>query len=64
MSANWEIVDPNEGVVVHISDVGRQRLATEQQANQAAQTRDEIRLWSLVASVLAVAGLLIKHLWG
>ena len=61
MSLTYERTDDYE---LTISDAGRQRLATEQQANQAAQTRDEIRLWSLDASIVAVAGLLIKHLWG
>lgn len=25
----WELVDPDEGVVVHISDAGRKRLSDE-----------------------------------
>lgn len=28
-STQWEPVDPNEGVVVHISDTGRKRLSDE-----------------------------------
>lgn len=56
MSATYEVHDD---CTTLISDAGRQKLEDEQRHVQA-----EILMWSTAASVVAVAGLVIKHLCG
>jgi hypothetical protein len=56
MSATYERTDD---YVTVISDAGRQRLAAEQRDKQA-----EIRIWTLGASIAAIAGLVLKQILG
>ncbi|KVC83987.1 hypothetical protein [Burkholderia ubonensis] len=57
----WELVDHDEGVIVHISTAGRAALAAEQHAERQ---RVEIRIWTVAAALIAIAGLIGFKLLG
>jgi hypothetical protein len=54
----------DDGVTVVISDLGRQKLATEQRDIRHDQQRAEILTWGLAISVAIIAVVVIKHLVG
>jgi hypothetical protein len=56
MSGTYE---QHDGCTTLISDAGRQRLDAEQRQRQA-----EILMWSVTASVVSIAGLLLNRLIG
>ncbi|MGF6963025.1 hypothetical protein OKW43_000030 [Paraburkholderia sp. WC7.3g] len=56
MSATYEVHD---GCTTLISDAGRDRLAAEQRQRQA-----EILMWTVTASVVSIAGLVLNRLIG
>lgn len=60
----WEVVDENEGVVVHISDAGRKTLDAEQRDIAREHQQAEILTWTLAASVLAIAVLILIKAFG
>lgn len=65
MSANWEIVDPNEGVVAHISDAGRKRLADEglrRAANDNALLLATAKAHEILAGA-ACGGIVVALVW-
>jgi hypothetical protein len=56
MSATFEVHD---GCTTLISDAGRDKLESEQRHTQA-----EILMWTTAASVIAIAGLVLKQILG
>ena len=64
-TTQWTIVDDDsEGVVTHISDAGRARLAAEQRDIHHDQQRAEILTWTAAGALLSIAGLVILKIWG
>jgi hypothetical protein len=61
----WTIVDDDrEGVVTHISDAARQRLADEQRMNRVTGVHTSILIGSGAGLVIAFGGLVISKLLG
>jgi hypothetical protein len=54
----------DDGVTVVISDIGRQKLATEQRDIRHDQQRAEILTWSTAGALLCIAGLVLLKIWG
>ena len=61
MSATFE---HHDGCTTCISDAGRAKLAAEQRDPNQDQQRADIFMWTTAASVVAIAGLVIKHILG
>jgi hypothetical protein len=53
-----------EDAIVTISDIARQKLATEQRDIRHDQQRAEILTWGLAISVAIIAAVVIKYLMG
>ena len=60
MSATFE---QHDGCTTCISDEGYRRLAAEQHDLASDRQRAEILMWTVCAGVIAIAVLMIKHLW-
>jgi phage terminase Nu1 subunit (DNA packaging protein) len=61
----WEIVDSTDrDYTVSISAEARARLTNEQRDLSSDRQRAEILMWTVCASVIAIAALVIKHILG
>jgi hypothetical protein len=64
-TAQWHVVDDSDsGVSVAISDAGRKKYEDEQHDLSSDRQRAEILMWTVCASVVAIAALVIKHILG
>jgi phage terminase Nu1 subunit (DNA packaging protein) len=64
-TTQWEVVDSTDrDYTVSISAEARARLANEQHDLSSDRQRAEILMWTVCASVIAIAALVIKHILG
>ena len=64
-TTQWAIVDETDrDYTVSISTEARKRLSDEQHDLSSDRQRAEILMWTVCASVVAIAALVIKHILG